>query len=128
MNIEDNSLLMMSEALKDNVQLEELAKYQSSIVLCVMSILVGDAVENVVGNILSHKLKENHEKIEMRVSLIDGFGLTDAWPKINIQKYELQLADSVITKQGPYRIFSFEIKEIDFERQMCVLKAKLRKE
>lgn len=128
MDIDENSVLMMSDSLKDSIAASELIKYQNSIILCIISIAVGDAIENVLGSVVSYETQEEHEKIEARVPLADAFGLTEAWPKINIQKYELQLADNVITKQGPYKVSSLAVKEIDFERQMCVLTAMLSKE
>lgn len=128
MNIDDDSTLMMSDSLRDSIPVSELIKYQNSIILCVVFIAVGDAVEEIVGNVVSHRIREGGERIELRVTIADAFGLTDAWPKIDVQKYELRFSDNVITFPGPYRVVSLETKEVDFERQMCVLVAKLRRD
>jgi hypothetical protein len=126
--IDDSSRFMASESLRDDIDIADvdITAFQDRFIITILHIKVGSKIETIVGTMVSYLIGVDHE-IEITVMMNDAFSLTDAWPNINIEKYELHMGENIVTMQGPFKTSAFGVKNIDVERRTCVLAMKLCK-
>jgi hypothetical protein len=128
MKVEDSNNVFMSESLQGNLPDIDILDLQDKFILSILSIIVGESIESVIGNVVSYSIDQEEIKLGVRVMIPDAFGLLEAWPSVRLQKYDLCLGENTIEFFGPFSATSLGVQDIDSTRQLCVLAMKLRRE
>jgi len=128
MKVEDSSNVFMSESLQGNLPDIDVLELQDKFILSILSIIVGESIENVIGNVVSYSIDDKEIVLDIRVMMSDAYSLLEAWPTVRLQKYDLCLGENTIEFFGPFSASSLGVRDIDSIRQLCVLAMKLRRE
>ena len=128
--IEDSSVVMMSDVLRDNVSEvdNEVEQFSDRFIVVTLLVNTGDSIQPIVGSNIFYSLSNDEYELGVRVYVIDAFDLSGVWEKIKLEGFELELGKESIKFDGPLKIKSLQVKDIDPERQMCALVVKLCKE